>query len=294
MKKNIFKVMALLSVPFILLGCGKDDKSKENDDGKVQVSVSISPLKEFTEKIGGDKVNVQCLVPDNVEPHEFELKTRDFEELTDKQIFIYNGLGMEEWLDKVKQQLNSSTVKFVDSSEGVDVKTEDGKQDPHIWLGLKEAQVQCTNIKDALVEKDPENKEYYEANYKEFIEELDEVYKEFEPKLKGLNSKSFVTSHEAFGYLCRDFGLTQKYLNDMFGEGEPTAKDYEDLTKYCTENRVDTIFSEGTESSKEAETLANEINGKIEPLYTLETKVEGSSYVEVMRDNLQKIYDALK
>ena len=294
MKKNIFKLMALLSVPFILLGCGKDDKSKENEDGKVQVSVSISPLKEFTEKIGGDKVNVQCLVPDNVEPHEFELKTRDFEELTDKQIFIYNGLGMEEWLDKVKEQLNNSDIKFVDSSEGVDVRTEDGKQDPHIWLGLKEAKVQCTNIKDALVEKDPENKEYYEANYKEFTEELDEVYNEFEPKLKGLDSKSFVTSHEAFGYLCRDFGLTQKYLNDMFGEGEPTAKDYEGLAKYCTENRVDTIFSEGTESSKEAETLANEINGKIEPLYTLETKVEGSSYAEVTRDNLQKIYDALK
>lgn len=291
MKKRLFKFIVGLSLPIILLGCNSNESQK--DVNKVQVSVSINPLKEFTEAIGKDKVEVQCLVPDNVEPHDFELKTRDFEKLTSEDIFIYNGLGMEDWLNDVKGQLKKSDVKFVNSSEGANIIIKDNREDPHLWLSLIEAKKQCNNIKDALIEEDSINKEYYEKNYEEYVQRLDELYNEFEPKMKSLNSKSFVTSHEAFGYLCRDFGLNQKYLNDMFSEGEATAKTYEALAVFCRENGVDTIFSEGDESSKEAETLANEIKGKIEPLYTLETKVEGSTYLEVMRDNLTKIYNAL-
>lgn len=293
MKKRLFKFIVVLALPIILLGCNSNGNKNEKDDNKVQVSVSISPLKEFTEMIGKDKVEVKCLVPDNVEPHDFELKTRDFQKLAGEDIFIYNGLGMEDWLEDVKGQLTKSDLKFVDSSEGANIITKDNREDPHLWLSLIEAKKQCSNIKEALIEEDSTNKEYYEKNYEEYIQKLDELYNEFEPKMKSLNSKSFVTSHEAFGYLCRDFGLNQKYLNDMFSEGEATAKTYEELATFCRENGVDTIFSEGDESSKEAETLANEIKGKIEPLYTLETGVEGSTYLEVMRDNLTKIYNAL-
>ena len=294
MKKCKFKLLSLVFIPFILLGCGNSKSEDRSTKDKIQVEVSINPLKEFAEKIGGDKVSVSCFVPDNVEPHDYELKTRDFESLVDKDLFVYNGLGMEEWLEDVKKQMSSSNIKYVNASENVDIREEDGKQDPHVWLSIKESIKQCEEIKKSLQEIDPSNNDYYEQNYNNYKKELDDLYETYSKKFNDLTNKSFVTSHEAFGYLCREFGLKQQYLNDMFGEGEPTPKKYQELADYCKKNNINTIFSEGSESSKEAETLAKEINGQVKSINTLETKVEGKEYIQVMKENYDTIYDALK
>lgn len=293
MKRIFLKVCTLIMLPIALIGCGSASKQTDNN-GKLKVSVSISPLKEFAQAIGGDRVEVECLVPDNVEPHDFELKSRDIENVINDKIFIYNGLGMETWIDDVKNQIGDSKVKFIDSSTNVNTINTDGKEDPHSWLSLKEALVQAENIKAALISEDPEGKDYYEENYNKFKTDADNLYNEYKPKFEKLEHKNFITSHAAFGYLCRDFGLKQQYLNDIFGEGEPTAKTYETLAKYCTENGVKTIFSEEGSSSKEAQTLANEIKGDVKPIYTLETKVEGLSYLEAMKANLDEIYTSIK
>ena len=183
---------------------------------------------------------------------------------------------------------------MVDSSTGADVRVIDGKQDPHLWLSLREATVQSNNIKNALIEVDPENKDFYEENYNKFKDELDSLYNEYKDKFASKTQKYFMTSHAAFGYLCRDFGLTENSLHDIFGEGEVTAKKNAGAINYCKEKGITVIFSEGSETQKEAETIANEIGGKVEPIYSLETKVEGKSYIEAMRYNLETIYNSLK
>lgn len=293
MKKFLLKASMVLLLPIMLIGCGSQENKSIEENGKVEVTVSISPIKEFTELIGGDKIDVTSLVPDNAEPHDIDLKPRDFEKLTKSKLFIYNGLGMEDWLDEVKEQISEDKIKYVDTSENGNAIKTDGKIDPHQWLSLKEAINQCNNIKIALSEVDPNNKDYYEENYEKVKNDFEELYNEYLPKFQSLEHKNFVTSHEAFGYLCRDFGLKQQALNDLFGEGELTAKKIEDLVKYCDDNGVNTIFSEEEDSQKEAQTLANEINGEVKPLYTLETKVEGKSYLEVMKINLEEIYESM-
>lgn len=293
MKKFLLKASMVLLLPIMLIGCGSQENKSNEENGKVEVTVSISPIKEFTELIGGDKIEVTSLVPDNAEPHDIDLKPRDFEKLTKSKLFIYNGLGMEDWLDEVKEQISEDKIKYVDTSENGNAIETDGKIDPHQWLSLKEAINQCNNIKLALSEVDPDNKDYYEENYEKVKNDFEELYNEYSPKFQSLEHKNFVTSHEAFGYLCRDFGLKQQALNDLFGEGELTAKKIEDLVKYCNDNDVNTIFSEEEDSQKEAQTLANEINGEVKPLYTLETKVEGKSYLEVMKINLEEIYESM-
>lgn len=293
MKKFLLKASMVLLLPIMLIGCGSEENKSSKESGKVEVTASISPIKEFTELIGGDKIEVTSLVPDNAEPHDIDLKPRDFEKLTKSKLFIYNGLGMEDWLEEVKEQISEDKIKYVDTSENGNAIETDGKIDPHQWLSLKEAINQCNNIKSALSEVDPNNKEYYEENYEKVKSDFEAVYNEYLPKFQSLEHKNFVTSHEAFGYLCRDFGLKQQALNDLFGEGELTAKKIEDLVKYCDDNGVNTIFSEEEDSQKEAQTLANEINGEVKPLYTLETKVEGKSYLEVMKINLEEIYESM-
>lgn len=294
MKKISLFLISIFLLPIMLIGCGSEKGSTNDTDEKVKVIVSISPLKEFTEVIGGDKVEVTTLVPDNVEPHDFELKPRDLEGLTKADIFVYNGLGMESWLDQVTAQVQDTKVKLVNSSENANVIDKDNKIDPHLWLSLKEATNQTENIKNALVEIDEENKDYYEENFKNFKNQLESLYKEYEEKFNSVTNKDFVTSHAAFGYLCREFGLNQISVKDIFGEGELTPQSTKEIIEFCKENNITTIFSESSLSQADADTLARDAGAKVEQIYTLETKIDDMSYIDGMKYNLEKIYESLK
>ena len=255
--------------------------------------VSVYPLKEFADKIAGDKAEVSCMVPDNMEPHDYEPKTKDFEALIKSDAFIYNGLGLETWVDQVKSVIGDKELRIVDSSEGVEVRKEGEVIDPHSWLSLKEAEKQAENIKDTLVEIDEDNKAYYEENYDAFVGELESLYNEYKEKFDNLSTKDFVTGHAAFGYLCRDFGLQQKSVENLFAEGEPTPKQLEQLVTFCKENNIKTVFSESLASPKVSETLAKEVGAEVVPILTLESNEDDKSYVEAMRYNLEEIYKCL-
>ncbi|MFQ9617933.1 MAG: metal ABC transporter solute-binding protein, Zn/Mn family, partial [Clostridium butyricum] len=207
--------------------------------------------------------------------------------------FIYNGLGLETWVDQVKSVIGDKELRIVDSSEGVEVRKEGEVIDPHSWLSLKEAEKQAENIKDTLVEIDEDNKAYYEENYDAFVGELESLYNEYKEKFDNLSTKDFVTGHAAFGYLCRDFGLQQKSVENLFAEGEPTPKQLEQLVTFCKENNIKTVFSESLASPKVSETLAKEVGAEVVPILTLESNEDDKSYVEAMRYNLEEIYKCL-
>lgn len=293
MKKKKFIALILLIVSFTLFGCTKKEQQDNNE--KLKVMVTIYPLKEFTECIGGDKVEVKTMVPEGSEPHDFEPKIKDLSDLNNAKVFIYNGLGMEEWLDKVLGAIESNEkTQVVDSSKNVTPLTTDGKLDPHIWLSLKEAKIQSLNIKNALIKADEKNKDFYEANYNKLAKSMDELLEKNKKRFNETKSKDFVTGHAAFGYLCRDLGLEQRSVEDLFGEGEVTPQKLKALVEFSKKNNIKTIFMENTASAKVSETLANEVGAKVEKIYTIESKEDGKQYIEAMSANLDKIYESLK
>lgn len=292
-KKIIATAMSVFMI-FGIAGCSAD-KDTAKDDNKVKITVSINPVREFAQAVGGDKVDISMLVPEGTEPHDFEPKAKGLDELTKSDIFVYTGAGMEGWIDKVLEVAESNDkLTVVDTSKNVNLIKENGKTDPHTWLSLKEAKNQSKAILDALVKVDEKNKSYYEANYDKFSKELDTLYNDNEERFKNLKNKNFVTGHEAFGYLCRDFSLQQKSVEDMFGEGEATPKTLESLASYCKGNNIKTIFSESLASPKTSETLANEAGAKVQKIYTLESKEDNLDYLQAMKKNLDEIYESLK
>ena len=168
-----------------------------------------------------------------------------------------------------------------------------GKYDPHLWLSLKGAQTEAKNIKDAFVQADPSNKDYYEQNCNEFVAQLENLYDDYNEKFQSVEKNSFVTGHAAFGYLCRDFGLEQNSVKDIFAEGEPSAQQLAELVEYCRENNVTTIFAEEMVSTEVSQTLANEVGAKVEIIYTIENAQDDMTYLERMESNLSKIYASL-
>lgn len=326
-RKIVFgAIIGVLMLGFAACTVATGSRIEEKDDtGKIKVMTSIYPIKEFTEIIGGDKVSVSSMVPDGAEPHDFEPKAKDMVELGKSKLFIYNGLGMEHWVDKVLETVDDDGITVVNTSKNakiIEVSSEKeveldshdnnhgeeghdhahtendghnhGRIDPHIWLSFTEAKNQGKLIEEALIKVDPTNKDYYTANYTKFANELDAIGKEYGEKFKNIPNKSFVTGHAAFAYLCRDLGLTQMSVEDAFGEGEITPQHLKELAEYCKANNVKVIFMPDTASEKVSQTLANEVGAKVVKVSGLETKNGDKSYMETMKDNLETIYNNLK
>ena len=301
--KHKFKYCISLAVLLVIAttGCSKNQISESKKIGtsnKIGVVVSFNPMKEFVESIGKDKVNVEMVVTPGLEPHDFEPKVKDIKNISDAKIFVYNGLGMEPWAIKTLKSTSNENLIIVEASKGIDlIKSDDkadgkenGDNDPHTWLSLKGAEKSAENIKDALIKVDPSSKDFYEENYKEFYDSLEKLYNEYKNKFSTIKNKNFVTGHAAFAYLCREYNLNQKSVEGVFAEGEPSAKNIKELIDYSKKNNIKTIFTEELVSPKVAETLAREIGGTNEKIYTLENKEDNKNYLESMKSNLEKIY----
>jgi zinc transport system substrate-binding protein len=305
MKKKIV-VFIIIVISITLTACSKNQSSssdtKQKGNSKIEIVASFHAIGEFAKAVGGNKVEVKVIIPDGTEPHDFEPKAMDIARMSEARMFVYNGLGMEAWADKVMASINSTELVKVDTSKEADLITngkpeeikEHGQYDPHLWLSLKGAQKQAKNIEVALVKVDPSNSDYYSENYKELYNKLEKLYTEYLAKFKTIKNKNFVTGHAAFAYLCRDFGLEQNSVENVFAEGEPSANRLRELVDYCKANSIKVIFLEDMASPKISETLAREVNAKVAKIYTVESKENNMGYLESMTYNLQKIYESLK
>ena len=297
----MIKKCSVLLLCFAVLGffaaCGKENTGNQEDTaGKIPVLVTFNAMKEFAEAVGGDKVSVTAIIPDGTEPHDFEPKAQDLAKLSTARVFVYNGLGMESWVEETLAAVGNKELVSVDASQDVTAiaATKGGNgDDPHLWLSLKGAVAEVENIRDGLVKADPGNAAYYEANCKSYVAQLESLYDDYSAKFATVTKKDFVTGHAAFAYLCRDFGLTQNSVEDVFAEGEPSAKHLAELVQYCKENDVTTIFAEEMASPEVSKTLAKEAGAEVKTIYTMESNEDNLSYLERMENNLKEIYESL-
>ena len=298
MKKKVSLIFIAVLLITLISGCNSSkNQSKGKSRDEISVMASFNAVADITKEIGRDKVNVSVMVPKGTEAHDFEPKPKDVASLNESDLFIYNGLDMEHWAEDTLKTINSD-VTIVEASKGANLlelknSSDDhdhGKYDPHIWLSLKEAKVMAKNIMEGIIKVDGSNEEYYVENFNDFTKRVDELFNEYEKKFQDVKNKNFVTGHEAFAYLCRDFNLTQKSVAGVFNEGEATSVKLKETIDYCKSNNVKTIFMEQGASSKVTDTISKEAGAKVEEINTLE--IEGN-YIDTMKSNLEKIYNGL-
>ena len=294
MYKKLLALTLCLAVLSGLAACGSAGGDEE-DGGRLRVSVTFNALNEFVLAVGGDRVAVSTIIPEGMEPHDFEPKARDLADLREAQVFVHNGLGLTPWAEEAASAAGNDGLLVIDASVGIDLIPSGvgGESDPHIWLSLKCAQVEAANIRDALIAVDSENRAYYEQNCADFIAQLQTLYDEYYAKFAPAERKLLVTGHAAFAYFCRDFGLTQMSVRGVFDEGEPSAKQLAELVTFCRENSVKVVFAEELGSPEISRTLADEAGAQIETIYTIEGAENGRSYLERMAANLERIYSSV-
>ena len=287
---------------FSLSACGAVKQESAKEKNKIKVTVSFNAMKELTEAIGKNKIEISTIIPNGTEPHDFEPKPKDMVSLSQADVFVYSGLGMEPWAKEMMKTSQNAKLIAVEASQGVvpiinkdaGESKEHGQYDPHSWLSLKNAEMEALNIKNALIKADSFHQDFYEANYKSFVKSLEKIMTEYKLKFQTVPKKDFVTGHAAFAYLCRDFGLTQKSVEDVFAEGEPSTKQLAELVNYCKQNNVTTVFAEEMASPDVSKALAAEVGAKVKTIYTIENNEDNKTYLERMSDDLKEIYESLK
>jgi len=305
-KKNLFLLCCAALAAITLASCVKATKPENDTTGKLKVSVTFNALKEMAQAVGGEYAAISTIIPDGTEPHDFEPKAQDMEALSKADVFVYNGLGLESWAPKAVEAAKNNKLIAVNASEGAEpiqvekesIKTDSAKDgqkgtDPHLWLSLKGAQIQTRNIANAFGKADPAHAAMYEKNADAFIADLENLYAEYAKKISAAPSNVIVTGHAAFGYLCKDFGLEQNSIEDVFASGEPSPQQLATLIEFARAKKVKTIFVETMVSPAVSQTLAAEIGAKVVAIYTMESAEDGKSYLERMRVNLDAIYSSL-
>lgn len=312
--------VVLLIFIVILSGCG--GRAGDNiDPGKVNVITSFYPIYEFAKEIGGEQANVINLLPTGVEPHDWTPRSQDIINTSKAQLFLYNGAGLEGWVPNFLKGLGGdSSVMTVEVSKGIDLIEAEGEEDghdhgategeeaqeeaghhvdPHTWVSPKSAMIMVENIKDSYVKVDPDHQQEYEARYLKLRGQLEELDQKFEDSLANTAKKEIVVSHQAFSYLCRDYGLTQHAIMGLSPDAEPRAQDLIELSKVVKQEGIKYIFFEELVSDRLAKTLASEtgvqtlVLNPVEGL-TKEQEKAGDNYFSLMEKNLQNLLQALQ
>jgi zinc transport system substrate-binding protein len=302
--KSFLYIVVLAVFAVIMAGCGGASSSKAKlVQGKINVVTSFYPLYEFTRNIGGEYVNAINLVPAGVEPHDWSPKSRDIKNMTQAQVFVYQGAGFEGWVSDFLGSLpTESTLKVVEPSKGADlIKTTENKEefDPHAWLSPLNAVKMANNIKIALISADPAHKDVFEQNYANYAAKLTDLDARYKKELAQTSKKEIAVSHQAFAYLCRDYGLTQLAIMGLSPDAEPTAQDLKKMNEYIKDHNLKYIFFEELVSDKLAKTLAKDakvdamVLNPIEGLTDEQVKA-GEDYISIMDKNLKNLVIALK
>lgn len=309
-RRTLLGLLAI-STGTALVGCpnagnGTSAQEGDKDTDALSICASFYPMYDFASKVAGDRATVTCLVPAGTEPHDWEPSAADIRTIIDCDMLVYNGAGMEHWVSDVANGLSDEKPVFVCASDGLDLRElpeseaeeSDSGTDPHVWLSPRTAKHEFETIRDALVALDPSGRETYDANYERWATEFEDLDAEFADGLSNLSNRDLVVSHEAFGYLCDAYGLTQLAIAGIDAEGEPNAQQMADIAQFVRENNVKTIFSEELVSPKVAQAIASETGATVKVLNPLEglsdeELANGEDYFSVMRENLAALREAL-
>ena len=284
-KRNLIPLILLF---FSLFSC-QDNKSEN------VIFTSFYPIYDFTKRIVGDHFDVVNLTPPGVEPHDFELSTKQVASFYDGKALFLNGIGMEYWSDSLPNDLKGKTYTVTDN---IEIRKEDGIEDPHVWLTPLNAIAEMKDILSIINTLDPTHKEDYEKNYQKAEQEFLSLHEEIKEKRKTFTQNKLVVAHAAFGYFCQEYDLEQIAVHGLEPEEEPTAKEIENILDLVKEYNINTIFTEEMASQEIAEKISQETGCKLEvlsPIESLEEEEVGKEdYLSLMRENLEKIEEACK
>ena len=296
-----------------LTACSASDTVGHRSDGKLNVAASFYPMQFLAERIGGTHVSVTTLTKPGVEPHDLELTPRQIGGLSDADLILYlKGVqpavdaaiaqsGVKDVVDAAKL----TKLEFHGTETGPGEHDDDHEHDhghsgtgadPHIWLDpVKYAEV-AEGVGKSLEKADPRHAADYRRNTEALVTQLHGLDTAFKNGLRTTTTRTFITTHSAFGYLAERYGLTQEGIAGVDPEAEPSPARISEIHRIAKKDHATTVFFETLASDRTAKTLARDTGLRtdvLDPLEGITAKSKGADYLQVMRSNLTALQKAL-
>ncbi len=275
-------LVTLLSA-LLLASCSNPPREKP------LIAASFYPVYFLAKEIAGSQADVVNIVPAGTEPHDFELTPSARRTIEEAEIVFANGLGMDRWSEGLPKGKVMTLAAEIDQS-----KINAG--DPHIWLDTRlyreMGQAVFAKLKTTSL-----NAELLESNWSAFSSKLAKLEEDCQRIASAFQNKVIAVSHNAYGYLCAEWNITQLSIHGLSPEDEPSAQDLSELLDAVNEHHIDTIFFEELAPKDLSDYIASQTGAKTECLspiegLTSEEEKKGEDYFSLYRSNLQKIAEA--
>lgn len=303
MKK--IKILGIVMLALVLSACGANNDNQDKDD-KLQVVSSFTIISDMAGQIGGDLVEVYNLVPTGTDPHAYEPMPNDIKAATDADILLYNGMNLEGgkagWFLKMVDSVNQNIDHVFELNKGVEPKYlvdhqgKDEEVNPHSFLDPKVGIQMAHNLRDALIEMDPEHKSTYEANFDNYMATLSAIDVKYHDVIDALpdNHRVLVTSERAFQYMTESYGLKEAYIWEIDTEELGTTEQIKGLIDFLKKEQPPVVFMESNVDPKPMETVSKESGVPIfeEAIYSDEIGKKGDivdTYVKLLEHNIRII-----
>ena len=256
--KRLIPILTL----FICFACGNTTQKSE----KAIITVTLEPLRYFTEAIAGENYQVVSMVPKGSSPESYDPTPQQLVNLSKSQAYFRIGhIGFEQaWMKKL--EANCPDMKVYDTSKGVDLIRDKGHWhgdhfhkggvEPHIWNSTQNALIIADNIYQALCELDST----HQADYKNRLDSLKQSIQQTDAETRKLleNADStFLIYHPALSYFARDYGLKQISIEE--GGKEPSPSQLKKMIETCRNKNVHTIFIQQEFDQRNAQLIAHEL-----------------------------------
>ena len=285
----------------------------------LEVTTSFSILGDLVGQVGGERVKVRTLVGADEDAHAFQPRPSDARNVGGAALVVVNGLGFDDWMVRLARS-GGYKGEVVVASAGIDTLAmttddhghdhghdhgdEDDKAnakavDPHAWQDVGNVRRYVANIADALTKADPEGASAYRANAERYDGELKALDAEIRAAFAALPAerRKVVSSHDAFGYFGRAYGIRFLSPVGVSNNAEPTAQGVARLIRQLKAEKVPAVFIENVADPRLIERIRSESGAQIGgTLYSdALSKADGPapSYVRMMRANLDALRQAM-
>lgn len=282
---------------------------------KLPVVASFSILGDFVKEVGGDRVALTTLVGANGDAHVYSPTPADAKAMAGAKLVVVNGLKFEGWITRlIKSSGTKATIATAttgitplqneadDHDHGKKDKhghNHAGQDDPHAWQSVANAKIYVANIRDALVKADPAGQASYEANATRYLAQLDAVEAEVKAAIARIpaDRRKAITSHDAFGYFVKAYGIEFIAPQGVSTEAEASAKDVGRIIRQIKAEKIPAVFLENVTNPRLVERIAKEsgarVGGQIFSDALSDAGGPAGTYIAMMKYNISQIEKAL-
>jgi len=302
---NTIRLTLALAV-LLLTGCGS---APQSDGDTLNVLASTSFLADIAQNVAGERLTVTFLLPIGADPHTYQAAPADVSRIAKSNVLILNGLDYEHFIEPLLKNAGGERL-VIEATHGLKpraAKTESNTDevheagDPHMWLDPNLVITYVENIRDGLIQIDPEGAQTYTANADAYIAqliELDAFIKEQTQSIPA-DRRLLVTNHGSLGYFAERYGfeVVDTILPSFSSEAGASAREIVSTIDAIRASNAPAIFLGEVENASLANQIAAETGVKVVNTLYLESLTDGapaSTYIDMMKHNVMEIVNALK